>query len=177
MTNTKIISRSEIKTASFVLLFTALAVTLPMFLHQLAGPVAGRLFLPMHLFIFVAALLLGWRSGLIVGILTPLVSFSLTGMPIIAVLPLIIVETSLYGFLTGYFYKTKGWNILYSLLGAMVLARIILFLAIAILPIKISAASYIFSALNAGFIGIAIQLILAPLVYKSLETYISNEKI
>ncbi|MFA6047400.1 MAG: ECF transporter S component [Parcubacteria group bacterium] len=167
----------NVKTIAFVAAFTALSVVTPMLLHVVAGPAAGRLFLPMHLFVFVAALLLGWRAGLAVGLLAPLISYSLTGMPLIIILPLIITETALYGILAGYFYKTRKWNIILSVASAMVLGRIMLLTTIAILPIKISAIAYVLSAAYAGVIGIAIQLILIPLIYKSLKKYISDEKI
>lgn len=177
MTNVKVLSQSKIKSASFIAVFTALAVATPMATHFFAGANAGRLFLPMHLFVFVAALLLGWRAGMIVGILTPLISFSLTGMPMIAVLPLVAAEIMLYGILAGYFHKTKGLNIILSLLGAMIAGRIMLWIIIAILPIKIAATAYILSAAKAGMIGIAMQLILVPLIYASAKKYISDERI
>jgi len=177
MINSKALSQPGIKTTSFILAFTTLAITLPIIIHQIAGPAAGKLFLPMHLFVFVAALLLGWRAGLAIGLLTPLISYSLTGMPIIAVLPLVAIETALYGILAGYFHQTRKWNVILSLAGAMVLGRIMLWIAIAILPIKIATTGYVLSAIRAGSIGIIIQLILIPLIYKSLEKYIADEKI
>jgi hypothetical protein len=177
MTSVKVLSQPKVKTLSFIALFTVLAVAIPVVAHYFAGSAAGRLFLPIHLFVFVAALLLGWRSGLAVGILTPLISFSFTGMPMAAVLPLVILELALYGILAGYFHKTRGWNVLYSLLGAMFLGRLALWAFIAILPIKMSASAYVLSALQAGLIGIAIQLLLIPLIYKTLKKHISDEKI
>ncbi|HLN19370.1 MAG TPA: ECF transporter S component, partial [Patescibacteria group bacterium] len=138
---------------------------------------AGQLFLPIQLFVFVAALLLGWQAGLIVGILSALISFSITGMPPINILPIIAIELALYGFLAGYFFQTKKWNIYFSLLGAMFLGRIMLMAAISILPIKISAINYVLLATKAGAIGIAIQLILIPIIYASLKKYTSDERI
>ena len=168
---------TKVNTTIFVAIFTALSVALPVVVHFFAGAAGGRLFLPMHFFIFLAALLLGWRAGLAVGILTPLISYSLTRMPIANVLPLILIELSLYGFLTGYLHKNRKWDVFSSLLGAMVSGRLLLLGAIAILPIKISAISYVFSALQAGLIGIAMQLILVPLIYTLAAKYIKNDKI
>lgn len=174
MLTTKKLYLTRFNTALFAVVFTALAVILPAVIHVFAGINGGRLFLPMHFFIFLAALLLGWRAGLAVGILTPLISFALTGMPMADVLPLVAIETALYGILTGYFHQNRKWNVWFSLLGAMILGRVILLATIAMLPIKISAASYVFSALEAGLIGIAIQLILIPLIYKTAAGYLTN---
>ena len=167
----------RIKTVSSVALFTALAVATPMIAHFFAGANAGRLFLPMHLFVFVAALILGWRAGLAVGLLTPLISYSLTGMPMIAILPLVVAEIALYGILTGYFHKTRGWNAIWSVASAMILGRILLWTLIAVLPIKITATTYVLSAVKAGYIGILMQIILIPLVYSALKKYITDEEI
>ena len=88
--NTQVISKpivklKNIELVNFSIIFVALAVALPWIAHQfnLAGPT----FLPMHLFVLVAGLLFGWRAGLIVGFLTPLVSFATSGMPFLPVLP------------------------------------------------------------------------------------------
>jgi len=177
MINAKILSQPKVKAISFIAAFTALAVVTPMIAHYFAGNNGGRLFLPMHLFVFISALLLGWRAGLAVGILTPLISFSLTGMPMLAILPLVTAETMFYGILTGYFHGNKKWNAILSVAGAMILGRIMLWAIITILPIKITATAYILSAIEAGAIGIAIQLILIPLIYMSLKKYISDETV
>jgi len=59
--------------------FIALDVSVPWACHQF-HPLAGPTFLPMHLFVILAALLFGWRAGLLVGLVTPLVSFAVSGI-------------------------------------------------------------------------------------------------
>src|SRR4030043_1277300 len=78
--------RSYVLTAVFVML----AVFVPWVFHQfhLAGPT----FLPMHIFVLIAGLLCGWRAGLLVGLFTPLVSYFISGMPAIRLLPQVIIE-------------------------------------------------------------------------------------
>ena len=61
-------------------LLIALGVALPLVFH--AVPLGGRIFLPMHLPTFVAGLILGPLSGLVVGVGSPVVSSLLTGMPV-----------------------------------------------------------------------------------------------
>jgi hypothetical protein len=173
----KALPGQNIKSITFATVFTALAVMLPMVTHYFAGAAAGRLLLPMHLFVLLSGLLLGWRSGLFVGAMTALISFSLTGMPMMAILPLIAIELMIYGALTGYFHQTKKWPVLPSLIVAIILGRIMLWSIIAVLPIKIAATSYVISALQAGLFGIITQIILVPIVYKSIANYIENEKV
>lgn len=177
MLKTATLKLINVKKTAFALGFTLASVALPMIAHILVGPSAGQLFLPIQLFVFAAALLLGWQAGIIVGILSALISFSLTGMPPAAILPIITIELALYGFLAGYFFRDKKWNLYPSLIGAMALGRIILIAVISILPVKVSAINYVFSAAKTGAIGIAIQLILVPLIYASLKKYFSDERI
>lgn len=177
MTQTRILKLINIKSVIYTYIFTALAVLAPVVTHQLAGAQAGRMILPMHLFIIIAGMLLGWRAGLIVGLLTPLISFSLTGVPLPVVLPFIAIELVSYGFLSGIFFKTLKLNIWLALSGAMIFGRIILWLALLILPTKIAAGQYLVGIMQAGWPGILLQLMLAPLLVKIFTSYIKDEKI
>ncbi len=73
-----ILKYTEIRSYIFTGVFTLLSVAVPWAFHQfhLAGPT----FLPMHIFVFVAGLLFGWRMGLIVGFLTPLASYAISSI-------------------------------------------------------------------------------------------------
>ena len=70
---------TDIRTYLAIAAFVVLSVLTPWAFHQY--PAAGPTFLPMHLFIFVAALAGGWQTGAIVGLMTPLASFAVSGMP------------------------------------------------------------------------------------------------
>ena len=61
-------------------LSVALCVVLPMTLHAI--PKGGVLFSPMHLPVLLCGLVCGAPFGLVCGILGPLVSSLLTGMPV-----------------------------------------------------------------------------------------------
>lgn len=166
----------RIKIISFVFFFTALAVLTLMFFHALGGPAAGRMFLPMHIFVLIAGLLLGWHAGLAVGLLTPLVSYSLTGMPVASLLPFIAIETAAYGFFAGLFRENIK-NIWLSLVGAMIIGRLFLFLGMAILPAKLVAWTYLWSAVKAGWVGILLQLALAPFIVMAIQKFLRNDRI
>jgi uncharacterized membrane protein len=166
--------RSYILTAAFVML----AVFVPWVFHQfyLAGPT----FLPMHIFVLIAGLLFGWRAGLIVGLLTPVVSHFISGMPVLNVLPQIVIELSAYGFIAGILREKYNLRTIWSLLGAMVGGRMALLLAILVIYL-IAGQSYsplgpeanlfasFWSVIKQGWPGIVIQLAFIPAIIWLVE--------
>jgi len=66
----------------------------------------------MHLPVLLAGFLCGPFYGLLVGIVTPLLSFLWIRMPPLAILPGMIAELAAYGFFSDLFYrliKTKNF--------------------------------------------------------------------
>lgn len=173
--NAQILQQVKIKTLFFSLVFTGLAVAAPFAAHYFGGPLAGRAFLPMHIFVLVAGLLLGWRAGLFVGVLTPFISYSLTHMPPAAILPFVILEIAAYGFFAGFLREKFKLNVYWALLGAMVFGRALVWLAILILPTKLAAGPYILSAVSNGWRGIIIQILAVPIIVKGLGQYFKNQ--
>ncbi|MFA4998935.1 MAG: ECF transporter S component, partial [Candidatus Paceibacterota bacterium] len=90
---------SDAKLYVFSAVFTVSAVFFPWLLHQFN--LAGPQFLPMHFFILIAGFLFGWRTGLVVGVLSPLMSYGITHMPSITILPEVILELAVYGLVIG----------------------------------------------------------------------------
>ena len=119
---------SDIRTYLVIAAFVVLSVLTPWAFHQY--PAAGPTFLPMHLFIFVAALAGGWQTGAIVGLLTPLASFAISGLPPAAILPQIAVEVTAYGLIAGLLRQKYNLNVVWSLLGAMIGGRLALLIAV-----------------------------------------------
>ncbi len=155
-----------------------LAVFVPWVFHQfhLAGPT----FLPMHIFVLIAGLLFGWRAGLIVGLLTPLVSYFISGMPVLNVLPQIVIELSAYGFIAGILRQKYDLRTTWSLLVAVVGGRIALLLAILVIylvtgqtysPLGIEANPFaaFWSVIKQGWPGILLQLISMPIIVWLVE--------
>jgi len=176
MNNLQVLHQTKIKTLFFIVAFTALSVIAPLAAHYFGGAAAGRLFLPMHFFVLTAGLLLGWRAGLAVGVLTPLISFSLTGMPLAAMLPFIVIETAGYGFFAG-LLRDNIKNIWMALAGAMILGRVFLWLGVALLPTSLVANQYLAGVLTAGWRGILLQIILVPFVVLATQSFIKDERI
>jgi hypothetical protein len=157
------LSFSEVKYYVFSAVFTIFAVAVPSILHQFH--VAGQIFVPMHFFVIIAGLLFGWRTGLLVGIASPLMSFSLTQMPVAALLPPVMVELAVYGLAAG-FLREKGFNLWIVLFSAMVLGR----LARIVL-------SFDASFIKMSWPGILLQIILIPLTIYLLQKFVFEKRV
>ncbi|MBN2254275.1 MAG: ECF transporter S component [Deltaproteobacteria bacterium] len=156
--------------------FVAADVAIPRFFHWL-HPLAGPLFQPMYFIILLAGLMMGWRGGLLVGIATPLVSFVLSGMPPHAVLPRVFMECVCYGFIAGMMRERYRTNTVVSVVTAIIAGRIVTAAFLLLLPgYGIPAVSEImWGAVNLGWPGIGLQIILLPLMLHLLEYNICKE--
>lgn len=160
------------------IIFTALCIAIGLLLPQLVKfvPVAypGAVLLPMHIPVLVCGFLCGWRFGAVSGIVTPMLASLLTGMP-----PLfpnavsMMFELATYGLLTGLLYKLTNRKIFLTLIGAMLGGRIVLGLVNALLfsiaDNVYGLAIFISGAFITALPGIIIQLILVPIIIRSLE--------
>lgn len=146
-------------------LLVAAGVLLPQVFHMAGGPGLGGAFLPMHIPIFVAGMLLGDFYGLSVGLLTPVLSFLLTGMPPFARLPFMVVELAVYGWISGLASRRR-----LPVLAALVVAQIAgraayggaLFIGVGLFGVTVSPIAAATAALVSGLPGIALQLIAVP---------------
>ena len=146
-------------------LLLAAGVLLPQVFHMAGGPGLGGTFLPMHIPVFVAGMLLGDFYGLSVGLLTPILSFLLTGMPPFARLPFMIVELAVYGWISGLAARRRT-PVLVALVVAQIAGRVAyggaLFIGVGLFGVNISPIAAVTAALVAGLPGIALQLIAIP---------------
>ena len=149
----------------------ALAVAIPQIFH-LAGSAAGvgsalgEIFLPMHLPIMLVALFAGPYAGAAAGLLAPLVSFLLTGMPSSLMLPYIMIELCVYGIACGAMRNVKCPTVL-KVLTAQVAGRAVRAVAILLGVFAFGSTvspEIIFKSIVVGLVGIALQLIIVPLV-------------
>jgi hypothetical protein len=150
-------------------LFVTLGVVLPIVFHQFA--LAGRIFSPMHIPVFLAGIFVGPASGLIVGLICPGLSFLLTGMPPPYAVPLMSLELPIYGISIGILIRTIKLPII-SLLLSMILGRLAfalgLFLFGLFLSLPYGPREFIQVSLVTGLPGIALQLILIPLLVEAV---------
>lgn len=173
MQNVQTLKLTRTKEAVFAAVFTALAVYTPMLVHHFGGAAAGRIFLPMPFFVLAAGLLFGWRAGFVTGLISPILSFLISGMPMAIILPFITVQLCAYGFVAGNLKERfNGWI---SLAGALLAGMLASGIAVLLFS-KMNAAAYVFSALKDGWIGIAIQFAALPILAYFLKKYLADEK-
>ena len=139
----------------------ALCVVLPIAFHAVQN--AGKIFCPMHI------------PVLLCGLVGPLLSSLITGMPLMSFLPSMMLELAVYGAVSGImmkFIKTKNLylSLYISLITAMLAGRIFNGIANALI---FSAGNYSFKVwLTASFVtalpGIIIQLAIIPSIVFAL---------
>ena len=163
---------TPVKKLVFTAVCAALCLVLPMAFHTV--PNAGTIFLPMHIPVLLCGLICGWPYGGVCGLVGPLLSSLVTGMPPAAMLPSMMVECCAYGFVTGmlmrHLHTRHAVADLYiSLVSAMVVGRVVAGFAKAwIFTPGISPFAWVTTSLVAGIPGIIIQLILMPMVVLGL---------
>lgn len=161
-------------------LLIAASILLPQIFHIFGGTTAGGVFLPMHIPVFTSGLLLGPYYGIIVGVLSPIISFFLTGMPPAAKLPFMLIELASYGFLSGIFY-TKKINLYLSLILSQIGGRVIygfsLLIATYLLHLKVPAIITVGTAVLTGIPGIILQIVFVPSAILLLKRVIHFDRI
>lgn len=88
-------------------LFLASTILLPMVAHTFKWPVF--VVLPMFWGVMIAGVVYGWKAGLLLGLLSPVLNHLLTGMPIASLVPILTMELSLYGAIPSLF-RTKVYR-------------------------------------------------------------------
>ncbi len=106
--------------------FIILGIIFPQIIHMLGGQMLSSWISPMHIPVLLAGLTLGPLWGLIVGVVTPLFSTFLTGMP--PMMPpiffMMAFELGAYGLLSGFLYSKLRKNIFISLIISMLVGRV-----------------------------------------------------
>ncbi len=163
----------------------ALAVILPQLIHLALGAAGGVQWLPMYLPILLGGCLLGWKWGLGVGVLSPVVSFAITSlagnpMPAAMRLPYMIVELAVFAAVSGLFSRSivkNGWMAFPAVLLAQVSGRLV-FLIIAAIFQSVSplSAATVWSQIQTGLLGMVLQAVLVPFVVMGLRLLLIKDK-
>ena len=168
MTNTKKLTTSAI--------CLALALLLPFVTGQIQQ--IGNMLLPMHLPVFLCALICGWQYGTAVGFILPLMRSAIFGMP--PMMPTAVAmafELATYAFVAGFLYSRARWQctrMLYrSLIIAMLAGRAVWAAAMMVL-MGLSGGGFTWRMfLSGAFLnaipGILLQLILIPMIMVALD--------
>ena len=165
-------TKNAIKNMTLTAVCIALCVVLPIAFHSI--PDAGSVFLPMHIPVLICGMICGWPYGFICGLMGPLLSSALTGMPPIAILPAMMLECGTYGMVSGFMLKlvrTKStYGDLYiALVTAMLAGRVLSGIAKAYIFMPgMSMTAWITASFITALPGILIQLVFLPSVVMTL---------
>ncbi|MBC8450995.1 ECF transporter S component [bacterium] len=176
--------RMPTSTITGTALLLALGVVLPVVFHMM--PFGGRIFLPMHIPAFLAGLILGPVSGLVVGVGSPIMSGLITGRPTVLYMVPMIFELGTYGLVVGFLRpwfarvmqptetKEIGYTpTLLALIAAMVIGRAVWLVVVVwlapLLGINARTPALALGALGAGWIGMAIHIAILPALVRALE--------
>jgi len=160
------LSVNEWRTWMFTTLFLVGNLLLPQLCHFI--PNGGLMLLPIYFFTLIAAYKFGLKVGLLTAVLSPLVNSLLFGMPMVAMLPVILTKSVLLAvFAAAVARRSKSVSILllalvvlsYQLIGGLVEGLIAQNLLAGVQDFKI------------GFPGLMVQILGGWMVLKALANY------
>lgn len=170
--------RTNVKKIAMGGLLIAFAILIPQAFHLSGIPKSGQIFLPMHIPVLIGGFVLGPLFGAIVGLVSPIISTMITGMPDMSRLPFMMLELCSYALAAGVMYNALGFRkrkfgAYISLVTAMIAGRLVyalsLLTASQLLGIECGGIMAAVNATVSGIIGIAIQLVFIPPVIYALE--------
>lgn len=170
-------SKLSIKTQTMGgILAIVAAVAIPQIFHLIGkycdmGNSLGETYLPMHLPIILAGILVGPYAAGIAGIIGPLFSYLITGMPSSIMLPFMMIELFAYGTSAGLLRNTKMPCVLKVLLS-QISGRLLRAFAIIIgfyAFHSVVKPQIIYKSILTGLFGIILQLTLIPLIVYRLR--------
>ena len=179
MTVTANKKENKIKTLVLAALFLALTLLLPFLTMQI--PQIGSMLSPMHIPVLLCGFICGWKYGLIVGAVAPILRFLLFSMPPIFPTGLAMTfELAAYGACAGIVYMLlskklkKVYNVYASLIIAMICGRIVWGLAMSVIALFAVNVEFGLAAFMAGaFInavpGIILHILIIPILVLALE--------
>lgn len=153
----------------------AIAFVLPFLTGQI--PEIGAMLLPMHIPVLLCGFICGWRWGLGVGFIAPMLrSLALGRPPLFPTAICMAFELAAYGLICGIMHRIlpkKKAYVYVSLLTSMVVGRIIWGIAM-VICMGVKGGAFTFGAFITGAIteaipGIIIQIALVPILVIVLE--------
>ena len=172
-------SRASLRYTIAAGLLCACGILMPQLFHLTFGAAAGQTFLPMHIPVLLAGLLLGPFYGGCVGLVTPGMSCLLFSMPGPLKLPFMTLELAVYGVTAGVFFRLfrrlgsvriggSALRLYASLLAAQLCGRaanaLAVGFAVGVLGVENNAVSMtaVAASLLAGMPGVILQWLLIP---------------
>lgn len=182
MMNAIVLNKTTLKTKTLIVAAAVvLSIVLPQIFHAAGvfagvGAAPGAAFLPMHIPVLLAGLIAGRFAGFAAGVLSPLLSFTLTGMPGTAMLPFMMIELAGYGFSAGMMSRIK-MPVFFQLVAAQFAGRVLRAGAVLFAIFALGSQMEISVIRNfavAGLPGILLQWILIPLIMHRIQKGAKN---
>jgi len=160
------LSVKELRTWMFTTLFLIGNLVLPQLCHLI--PNGGLMFLPIYFFTLIAAYKFGLKVGLLTAVLSPLVNSLFFGMPMVAMLPIILTKSVLLAVLASIVARrSKSVSILlltlvvlgYQLIGGVIEGLMAQNMTTGLQDFKI------------GFPGLMVQILGGWMVLKAFAKY------
>ena len=161
-------------------MFLALAYVMPFLTGQIQQ--IGSMLCPMHIPVILCGYVCGAPFGLAVGFIAPVLRSLTLGMP--PLFPKAVAmafELAVYGFMSGFLYRVlprKKANVFISLLSSMILGRLVwggvTFCCMGLDSTKFPVSAFWSGAVTGSLPGIAIQIILIPVLIMMLEKYTNS---
>ena len=171
-------NRTKTTTLLRHLVYAAVCLALCMLLPLLTGqiPQIGSALSPMHIPVLLAGFLCGPWWALAVGFVAPMLRHVWMGMPPLITAIAMSFELAAYGLFSGLLYRLlpkKTVNIYVSLIGAMILGRIVWGIAMVVIS-GVSGSAFTWSAFMAGALlnavpGIILHIVLIPILVMALK--------
>jgi len=176
-------SENEIFKITLSSVFLALAFVLPFVTGQI--PEIGSMLCPMHIPVILCGFICGWKYGLLVGMVTPIVRSLTLGMP--PLFPTAICmsfELATYGLIAGILYQilpNKKIYIYISLILSMIIGRLVWGIAMfCFLGFDFNKFGFV-SFWTLGFVnslpGIVLQIVLIPIAVMVYQKLFKNAQV
>ncbi len=173
---TIITKTNHLKSLILTAMFLALGIVLPFLFGQI--PQIGSILLPMHIPVFLCAFICGWKYGVPMAVILPLLRSVLFLRPNLYPEAIAIAfELGVYAFVAGYLYSNSKWKCIKALYKSLIIAMIsgrivravvqISLLKIGNIPFTLGA--FLTGTLIVGIPGIILQLIIIPAVMVMLH--------
>lgn len=169
-------NQKAIRNLTLSAMFLAIGMVLPFFTGQIQQ--IGNMLLPMHIPVFLCALICGWKYGLPMAFILPLFRSVIFGTPTIYPRALSMAfELATYAFVAGILYEKSRWQCVRALYRCILIAMItgrIVWGTVQVILLGVDGKAFTFQAFISGALlnaipGIALQLILIPAVMVALN--------
>ncbi len=169
------LSHGSIRKLTLSAMFIAIGLVLPFLTGQI--PYIASMLLPMHIPVLLCGLICGWKYGLLVGFLLPLLRCGLFGMPALYNAVAMAFELATYGLMTGFLYARSKWQCVRALyrclISAMIAGRLV-WGAVRVVLSGVAGQAFTWKLFIAGALlnaipGIILQLVLIPAIMLALH--------